>query len=68
MKLDLQLLKKIALVSQVEKKSDWIIDSHCPHHMTSDMNKFVNFKSHDGGIVRIGKKDIRNSPSCKKKK
>ena len=46
--------KKMALVSQVEKKSDWIIDSGCSNHMTGDMNKFVNFKSHDGGIVRVG--------------
>ena len=42
------------LISQVEKKY-WIIDSSCSHHMTSDMNKFVKFKSHDGGIVRVGK-------------
>ena len=47
-------LEKTALVSQVEKKYDWIIDSGCSHHMTDDMNKFVDFKSHDGGIVRVG--------------
>ena len=35
-----------ALVSQVEKKTDWIIDSGCSHHMTSDMNKFIKFNSH----------------------
>ena len=41
------------LISQVEKK-DWIIDSGFSHHMTGDMRKFVKFKSHDGGIVRVG--------------
>ena len=43
-----------ALVSQVEKKVDWIIDSGCSHHMTTDMNKFVEFNSCHGGIFRVG--------------
>ena len=30
--------------------------------MTSDINKFVNFKSHDGGIVRVG-----NNATCQVK-
>ena len=30
--------------------------------MTSDMNKFVDFKSHDGGIVRV-----RNNAVCQVK-
>ena len=47
------------MVSQVERKYDWIIDSGCSHHMTGDMNKFVYFKSHDGGIVRVG-----NNAAC----
>lgn len=46
------------LISQVEKK-DWIIDSGCSHHMTGDMRKFVKFRSHDGGIVRVG-----NNATC----
>ena len=46
------------LISQVEKK-DWIIDSGCSHHMTGDMSKFVKFRSHDGGIVRVG-----NNAAC----
>ena len=44
----------MTLVLEVEKKYDWIIDNSCLHHMTSDMNKFVNFKSQNGGIVRVG--------------
>ena len=40
-------------ISQVER-DDWIINSGCSHHMTSDMRKFVKFRSHDGGIVRVG--------------
>ena len=52
--LDREIREERALVSQVEKKSDWIIDSGCLHHMTGDMNKFVKFKNHDGGIVRVG--------------
>ena len=51
--LDREIKEEIALVSQVEKKSDWMIDSGCSHHMTNDMNKFVKFKNHDGGIVRV---------------
>ena len=38
----------------MEKNCGWIIDSGCSHHMTGDMNKFVKFKNHDGGIVRVG--------------
>ena len=53
---------EIDLVSQVEKKTNWIIDSGCSHHMTSDMNKFVDFKSQDGGIVRVG-----NNATCQVK-
>ena len=30
--------KKMTLVSQVENKFYWIIDSDCLHHRTSDMN------------------------------
>ena len=41
------------LISQVERK-DCIIDSGCSHHMTGDMSKFVKFRSHDGGIVKVG--------------
>lgn len=52
--LDREIREERALVTQVEKKSNWIIDSGCSHHMTSDMNKFVKFRNHDGGIVRVG--------------
>lgn len=47
-------LEKVTLVSQVENKFDWIIDSGCLHHITGDMNKFVDFKSWDEGIIRVG--------------
>ena len=52
--LNKEIREKIALVTQVEKKSNRIIDSGCFHHMTSDMNMFVKFKNHDGGIIRVG--------------
>ena len=42
------------LISQVERKY-WIIDSGCSHHMIGDMRKFVKLKSHDRGIVKVGK-------------
>ena len=51
-------LEKVILVSQVEKKFDWIIKNGCSHHMTGDMNKFVDFKSHDGGNAACHVKDI----------
>ena len=54
--------EKVALVSQVENKSNWIIDSGCSHHMTGDMNNFFDFKSQDGGIVRVG-----NNVACQVK-
>ena len=54
--------EKVALVSEVEKKSNWIIDNGCSHHMTGDMNKFVDFKSQYGGIVRVG-----NNVACQVK-
>ena len=50
--LDKEIKEESALISQVERK-DWIIDSGCSHHMTGDMNKFIKFKNHDGGIVRV---------------
>ena len=40
-----EILEKVALVSQVEKKSNWIIGSGCSYNMTGDMNKFFDFKS-----------------------
>ena len=42
------------MISQVEKKYDWIIDSGCSYHTTGDMNKFFKFRNHDGGIFRVG--------------
>ena len=47
------ILSTNTLISQVENKY-WIIDSNCSHHMSNDMKKFVKFKSHDGGIIRVG--------------
>ena len=49
----------MALVSQVEKKLDWIIDNGCSHHMIGDMNKFIDYRSCDGGTVRVG-----NNATC----
>ena len=49
-----EIPEKVPLISHIEKKSNWIIDSGCSHHMTGDMNKFVDFKSQDGGIVKVG--------------
>ena len=37
---DNKIREEKALVSQVEKKSDWIIDSGCLYHMIGDMNNF----------------------------
>ena len=53
-----EIREESALISQVERKN-WIIDSGCLHHMTGDMRKFVKFKSHDGGVVRVG-----NNATC----
>ena len=52
--LDKEIREERALISQVEKKSDWIIDSGCSHHITGDMYEFVKFWNYDGGIVRVG--------------
>ena len=41
--LDKEIREESALISQVEKK-DWIIDSGCSHHMTSDMRKLVRME------------------------
>ena len=57
-----EITKKVALVSQVEKKYNLIIDSGFSHHMTGDMNKFFDFKSQDGGIVKGG-----NNATCQVK-
>lgn len=55
-----EIKEERALVSQVEKKqSDWIIHGGYSHHMIGDMNKFVEFNSYDGGIVRVG-----NNAAC----
>ena len=51
--LEKEIKEENALISQAERK-DWITDSGCSHHMTGDMRKFVKFRSHDGGIVRLG--------------
>ena len=52
--LDREIREERALVTQEEKKFDWIIDSNFSHDMTGDMNKFFEFKNHDRGIVRVG--------------
>ncbi len=46
-------------MSQVEKKSNWIIDSGCSHHMTGDKTKFEHFENYDGGSVRFGNNEPR---------
>ena len=51
--LDRQIREESVLISQVAKK-DWIIDSCYSHHMIGDMRKNFKFRSHDGGIVRVG--------------
>ena len=53
---------KVAFASQVEKKYNWIIDSDFSHHMIGDMNKFLDFKIQDGGIVKVG-----NNATCQVK-
>ena len=55
-------IEKVALLSWVENKYNWIIYSGCSHHMTSDMNKFVYFKGWDVGIVRVA-----NNATCQVK-
>ena len=57
--LDREIREERSLFSQVDKKFDWIIDSGCSYQMTCDMNKFVTFKNHDRGIVRVG-----NNATC----
>ena len=52
--LDREIREERALVSKVEKKFDWIGHSGCSHHMTTNMNKFVKFRNHDGGIFIVG--------------
>ena len=47
-------IKEKKIFKKLEKKSDWIIDNGCPSHITRDMNKFVKFRNHNGGIVRVG--------------
>lgn len=43
-----------ALVAQVEKKDEWVIDSRCSHHMTGDKSKFVRLEKYEGGVVKFG--------------
>ena len=57
--LDREIREARALLTQVEKKIDWIIDTGCLHHMIGDMNKKFKFRNHDGGIVRVG-----NNATC----
>ena len=53
--LDREIREERALVFQEKNKFYWIIGSGCSHHTTSDMNKFLKLKIHDGGIIRVGK-------------
>ena len=52
--LDREIREEGAIIFQVENKFDWIIENGCSHHVTGDINNFVKFKNHDGGIVRVG--------------
>ncbi|GLJ12935.1 hypothetical protein SUGI_0200970 [Cryptomeria japonica] len=38
----------------MDNSDDWIIDSGCSHHMTSDWSKFLSMKEFDGSVVRFG--------------
>ncbi|GLJ46680.1 hypothetical protein SUGI_0983970 [Cryptomeria japonica] len=42
-----------ALVSCMDSSDDWLIESGCSHHMTSDRSKFLTLKEFDGGVVRF---------------
>ena len=52
--LDREIRKERALIYQVERKANWVIDSSCSHHMIGDMNKCFKFRNQDGGIFRVG--------------
>lgn len=45
---------KKALVSRFDNSNEWIIDSGCSHHMTSDWSKFLSLEEYDGGVVYFG--------------
>lgn len=38
----------------MDSSNDWIIDSGCSHHMTSNGSKFLTLNEFDGGVVRFG--------------
>ena len=44
----------VALVTCVNKKDKWIINSGCSHHMTGDKSKFITFTQYDDNSVRFG--------------
>lgn len=46
--------KKKALVSRFDDSNEWIIDSGCSHHMTSNQSKFLSLEEYDGGVVHFG--------------
>ena len=37
----------------MNKNDEWIIDSGCSHHMTSDGSKFSTFETYDGNNVKV---------------
>ncbi|XP_059075139.1 uncharacterized protein LOC131063533 [Cryptomeria japonica] len=42
------------------KKSLWVLDSGCSHHMTGDRNKFLHFENFDGGFYAAARTPQQN--------
>lgn len=47
----------MTLISSSNQCGDWVIDSGCTHHMTSDRNKFLSMEDCNGGTMRFGNDD-----------
>lgn len=37
-----------------EEKNNWIIDSGCSNHITSDKSMFIKLQNFKGGLVKLG--------------
>jgi hypothetical protein len=42
-----------SLATQIEENDEWVINSGCSQHMTSDKSNFVSMEKYEGG-VRFG--------------